>query len=124
VPPQVEVVLDVVDADAMLRFWSDALGYRPFGRWEQYRSLVDPDGRRPKLILQQVPEARQAKNRMHLDLHVSDVLSEVDRLAGIGATRIDTTPIAEAGTLWVRMADPEGNEFCVVRLEPSTREEL
>ena len=114
----VQLVLDVSDADRAAAFWAAALGYVPFGRWEQYRSLVDPDGAGPKLILQQVADAKSGKNRMHLDVHVPDVEAEVTRLTGLGATRLDAEPIAEAGTLWVRMQDPDGNEFCVCRLEP------
>ena len=114
----VQVVLDVPDADRAAAFWAAALGYRPHGSWEQYRSLVDPAGAGPKLILQQVAQAKVGKNRMHLDVHVPDVEAEVTRLAGLGATRLDAEPIAEAGTQWVRMQDPDGNEFCVCRLEP------
>jgi predicted enzyme related to lactoylglutathione lyase len=55
---------------------------------------------------------------MHLDVHVPDVGAEVRRLEGLGAERVDADPIEEAGTIWVRMRDPEGNEFCVCRLEP------
>ena len=113
-----QVVLDAADVDRLATFWASALGYRPYGRFEQYRSLVDPDGVGPKLILQEVPEPRSGKNRMHLDVHVPDVEAEVRRLEGLGAERVDADPIEEAGTIWVRMRDPEGNEFCVCRLEP------
>ncbi len=109
----VELVLDTSDVDRLAEFWADALSYRLFGRFEQYRSLVDPDGRGPKLILQQVPEPKSAKNRMHLDVHAADVAAEVVRLVGLGARRLDEAPIDEAGTSWVRMQDPDGNEFCV-----------
>jgi len=112
-----EVVVDVADADRALAFWSAALGYRPYGNFAQYRSLVDPDGVGPKLVLQEVADAKDGKNRVHLDLHVADVEAEVARLEGLGATRLDDAPIAEAGTHWVRMSDPDGNEFCVCQLQ-------
>ena len=108
-----QIGIDATDVDRLAEFWAAALGYEPFGRFAQYRSLVDPTGRIPKLILQQVPEVRVAKNRMHLDLHVPDVLAEVARLVDLGAHQIDPSPIEEAGTSWIRMQDPEGNEFCV-----------
>ena len=111
----VEVVVDVADADRAVAFWSAALGYRPFGQLGQYRSLVDPDGAGPKLVLQEVADAKEGKNRVHLDLHVADVAAEVARLEGLGATRLDVDPVAEAGTQWIRMSDPDGNELCVVR---------
>ena len=69
----------------------------------------------PKFIFQQVPEGRAAgKNRLHVDIEVGDDLdSECDRLVGLGARRVSDR-IAEAGTDWIVMADPEGNEFCLV----------
>jgi predicted enzyme related to lactoylglutathione lyase len=108
-----EIVIDASDVDRLAAFWAAALGYLPFGRFEQYRSLVDPEGRGPKVILQQVPESKLAKNRMHLDVHAADVAAEVERLVGLGGRRLDHDPIDEAGTSWVRMQDPDGNEFCV-----------
>jgi catechol 2,3-dioxygenase-like lactoylglutathione lyase family enzyme len=117
VASRVQLVLDVADAQRAAAFWAAALGYHPYGQWEQYRSLVDPDGVGPKLILQQVAQDKVGKNRMHLDVHVPDVEAEVGRLEQLGGTRLDVDPIAEAGTLWVRMQDPDGNEFCVCRSE-------
>ena len=113
----VELVLDVADADRAVAFWAAALGYHPYGRWEQYRSLVDPGGAGPKLILQQVDDRKVAKNRMHLDVHAADVPAEVARLVALGATRLDDAPVVEAGTSWLRMADPDGNEFCLCQLQ-------
>jgi predicted enzyme related to lactoylglutathione lyase len=113
----IEVVLDVADADRAVEFWSAALGYRPHGRWEQYRSLVDPDGAGPKLILQQVADAKVAKNRMHLDVHAADVAATVARLVELGANVLDQAPVVEAGTSWARMSDPDGNELCVCQLQ-------
>jgi predicted enzyme related to lactoylglutathione lyase len=109
-----EIAIDGRDVDRLTAFWAAALGYADHGRYENYRSLVDPDGVGPKLILQQVPEGWSAKSRLHLDLHVEDVESEVARLVALGAARIDAEPIREAGTYWMRMRDVEDNEFCVV----------
>lgn len=66
------VVLDCVDADALADFWSSALGFRrgPFGA--PHVRLTDPARRWPDLLLQQVPEPRTGKNRMHLDLQVRE----------------------------------------------------
>jgi predicted enzyme related to lactoylglutathione lyase len=63
--------------------------------------------------LQQVPEAKTGKNRMHLDIETLDIEAEAARLEGLGATRVQADQIHEHGTNWVLMADPEGNEFCV-----------
>jgi predicted enzyme related to lactoylglutathione lyase len=108
------VVLDCDDADALADFWASALGYRrgPFG--SPYVRLTDPRGRWPDLLLQQVPEPKGGKNRMHLDLQVRDVDDEVRRLVAAGASVIAPAHDDE-GFLTVVLADPQGNEFCVIR---------
>jgi hypothetical protein len=109
-------VIDADDVDALRDFWVAALGYEPFGDFEQYRSAVPADGASgPKFIFQRVPEGRAgAKNRLHVDIEVGDALdAECERLVGLGATRLSDR-ISEAGTEWIVMADPEGNEFCLV----------
>jgi predicted enzyme related to lactoylglutathione lyase len=108
------MVLDCLDADALADFWASALGYRrgPYG--SPYVRLTDPAKRWPDLLLQQVPEPRPGKNRMHLDMQVADVAAEVDRLTALGATVIDPAH-DDDGFLTVVLADPQGNEFCVLR---------
>ena len=64
-------------------------------------------------ILQGVPEPKVGKNRMHVDIVVDDVEAEVHRLQALGARRIDEGVQSFGGTQWVRMSDPEQNEFCV-----------
>jgi predicted enzyme related to lactoylglutathione lyase len=107
------LVLDCTDPAELGRFWSEALGYTALGGAGNYVMLVDPDGVRPKLLLQEVPEAKTVKNRMHLDIETSDVDSEATRLESLGARRTETGVRSEHGSNWVIMADPEGNEFCV-----------
>ena len=111
-----ELVLDCADAERIADFWAAALGYERYGSSDPYRSLIDPDGASPKLILQTVDEPKLGKNRMHLDVHAADIEAEAERLAGLGATRLRSEPFVEAGTSWILMADPEGNEFCVCQL--------
>jgi predicted enzyme related to lactoylglutathione lyase len=111
------VVIDAADVDALRSFWVEALHYEPYAGVGQYRSAVAADGADlPKLIFQQVAEPHPAgKNRVHIDIEVGDQMdAECARLTALGATR-RSAPIAEAGTEWVVMADPEGNEFCLVR---------
>ncbi len=111
---RVDVALDCADVEAQAEFWAAALGYDRFGSGGQYRSLTAPPGAPgPKLVLQQVPEPRSVKNRMHLDLIVDDVDAEVARLEALGARRLGSDPVSELGITWVVMADPEGNEFCI-----------
>jgi|SRR5215207_5663362 len=107
------LVLDCSAPHELAQFWSDALGYTTMGGAGSYVVLVDPDGVRPKLLLQAVPEAKAAKNRMHLDIETPDVDAEATRLESLGARRLEADTRSEHGTTWVIMADPEGNEFCV-----------
>jgi len=106
------LTLDCHDVDAQTAFWTGALGYVVSGGVGQYRALVHPEAGQPKLLLQGVDDPKTAKNRLHLDLHVADVETEVARLEALGATRVRR--VDEFGFFWVVMLDPEGNEFCVV----------
>jgi predicted enzyme related to lactoylglutathione lyase len=109
-----DVALDCADLDRQAAFWSAALGYERVGADGQYVALGPPAGESgPRLLLQHVPEARVAKNRMHVDLLVADMYAEVARLGELGGRRLRDEPFDELGHRWVLMADPEGNEFCV-----------
>ena len=104
--------LDCHDPDRLAEFWAVALDYQQAGGIEQYRVLVHPDGAQPKMLLQRVPEAKTTKNRLHLDLHVTDPEADAERLVAAGATRVQR--VDEFGIHWIVMLDPEGNEFCLV----------
>ena len=108
------VVLDCHDPEALAPFWAAALDYVTLGAVENYVLLV-PDARRPgpKLLLQHVPEDKSGKNRMHLDIEVPDIEALATRLEGIGAQRVRSDVVAEHGSHWILMADPERNEFCI-----------
>jgi len=107
------LVLDCTDPDSLAAFWSGALGYTTVGGAGNYVMLLDAEGVRPKLLLQEVPEAKSVKNRMHLDIETPLVEDEVVRLESLGARRLQAGTRCEHGSRWVLMADPEGNEFCV-----------
>ncbi len=107
------VLIDCVDLDAMTAFWCQALDLEhvwtgPSGG--HLLAAVDGSGRRLGLMPNE--DAKTAKNRVHFDLRPDDQQAEVERLESLGARRID---IGQAGVTWVVMADPEGNEFCVLR---------
>ncbi len=107
--------LDVADLDLMSAFWCAAIDYEPSAGAGQYRVLRPRSGEGPRLILQQVPEPKVTKNRLHLDLDNDasfDIGAEATRLEGLGATRL-SGEMTEWGSRWIVMADPEGNEFCV-----------
>ncbi len=96
----------------------------PESTWNDASAIVDPDGNGPRIYFQRVPEGKIAKNRMHMDLNASGgtgvalderkrrVDAEVARLKGLGATD-ERGAVEHDGEYWVRMNDPEGNEFCV-----------
>ncbi|MFE6886761.1 VOC family protein [Streptomyces sp. NPDC057694] len=113
---QIVVTLDCVDTEAQAEFWLAALSpldYRRGFHGPPYLSLVGPTPA-PTLLLQQVPEPKQGKNRLHLDLDfgTADLMPEVNRLEQLGASRL-SEELTEHGFRWIVVADPEGNEFCV-----------
>ena len=109
---RIDLVLDTNDAPAIAGFWADALHYREHESWDGGVVLIPEDGDGPPLVLQQVPEPKGLKNRMHLDITTDEVEPEVEGLESLGAKRISGMQSAGA-TSGLTMADPEGNEFCV-----------
>ncbi|GAA4726468.1 VOC family protein [Isoptericola chiayiensis] len=136
-----QVTFDAADPLALGEFWCAALGYvrdappQGFASWEEAltawevprelwnskNAVSDPDGSGPRIFIQQVPEPKTVKNRVHLDLNVSagrtggerlEVLrAEAARLEAIGARTVEER--SELGDTWIVMQDPEGNEFCL-----------
>ncbi|MFC4560951.1 VOC family protein [Nocardiopsis mangrovi] len=107
-------VLDTNDLRLAGEFWTAALGFEPVDVPNRpYLELKDPNGRWPDLLLQEVPEPKTGKNRMHLDMVVPDLHAEVPRLLALGAVHREG-PVEEAHHRVVVLADPEGNEFCVI----------
>lgn len=106
-----ETVVDCGDALAQGHWWATALGWDIVEEGEDYVEIRDPDASRPSLLFLNVPEDKTVKNRLHLDFVPDDQAAEVDRLLSLGATRAD---IGQGEQTWVVMADPEGNEFCIL----------
>jgi predicted enzyme related to lactoylglutathione lyase len=107
------VIVDCEDVERMSAFWSAALDLDDV--WTGPRGgqvLAARDGSKRRLAMFPVRERKAGKNRIHLDLRPDDQDAEVQRLEELGATRID---IGQSDVSWVVMADPEGNEFCVLR---------
>jgi predicted enzyme related to lactoylglutathione lyase len=110
---RVELVLDCADPKRLANFWREALDYREYYTDADLAVLVPKEGIASPLLLQGVPEPKAGKNRMHLDIVVDDIEAEIHRLQELGARRIDEWAQSFGGTRWVRMSDPEQNEFCV-----------
>jgi predicted enzyme related to lactoylglutathione lyase len=120
------IVIDCLDPDALVQFWAAALDYQPIDipGLEDYRVLVAEKGAggtrpagAPVVALQRVPEPRTGKNRVHLDAHIGDLWAHAARLEALGGKRLGdpvTDLVDVVGTWWIVMADPEGNELCLV----------
>ena len=138
------VTFDAADPQRLASFWAVALDYElqpppaDFETWDEFAdemgipeedrgnisAVVDPAGDGPRLLFLKVPEPKTAKNRVHLDVHSGShpgmerdehlalVRAHVERLVDAGATEIESRE--DFGARWTVMADPEGNEFCVV----------
>ena len=121
------VVVDCHDIKAQSRWWAEALDWRVAFESDDEVAVVPPHAldetrdiplaeRGPGLVFLRVPEDKAVKNRLHIDLAPQpggDQEAEVRRLEAMGATRADVGQDPAIAT-WVVMADPEGNEFCVL----------
>jgi hypothetical protein len=133
---KVQVTFDCADPPALADFWARALGYpppdteklhaqfradgEPEENLDNWSLIFDPAGEGPHLFFQKVPEAKVAKNRIHLDIKAADLglddrRSEIDRhvdmLLELGATKM--REVQDNLSYFVVMQDPEGNEFCI-----------
>ena len=113
---------DCLDAYALSLFWSQVLGFAPDGDTpdgpgDEECMIFSADGTQ-RLLFIEVPDAKQVKNRLHLDLVPADGTrdQELERLLKLGAQAIDDRRMPD-GSGWVVLADPEGNEFCILRSE-------
>ncbi|HEX6873396.1 MAG TPA: VOC family protein [Micromonosporaceae bacterium] len=125
-----EIVIDCHDPAAQASFWAAALGYHvvraeggqvEIGPWPEEPADLAEQVRRapgvPTLVFVPVGEGKVVKNRLHLDVRPIDSLdSEVERLISLGARPVD---IGQGSVPWTVLADPEGNEFCLLGPLPS-----
>ena len=106
---RIDIAIDCNDVELMAEFWAAALGYEPFGSFEQYRSLTAPkEFSGPKLVLQGVDEPKSVKDRIHLDLVVADVDKEVERLVELGASKMQNGEFVEPELAVGHVARPRG----------------
>jgi predicted enzyme related to lactoylglutathione lyase len=108
------VVIDCHDPDLLATFWSAALGVEVAMRWHQYVVLDAPADGGSALAFQRVPEPKSGKNRVHVDLSVDDLDVASAAVEALGGTVQHDA--SEAGVQVRVMTDPEGNEFCLVRV--------
>jgi len=139
----VQITFDCSDPDSLAHFWADLLGYQldsppdgydswedwlreqgiPESEWNSASAITDPDGDGPRIFFQRVPEEKQVKNRVHLDVNAGgprdrpvddrrvDVDAAVERAVALGAAKVRL--VEERGERFYVMQDPESNEFCL-----------
>ena len=113
-----ELVIGCHDHDLLGTFWAEVLGYRvserSVGPTDFYVELEGPPGAGPTVLVVRTPDMKQSKNRLHIDVNATDRTQdeEVERILALGASRVD---VGQGEPDWVVLADPGGNEFCVLR---------
>lgn len=107
-----EVCIDAADIHALASWWSTVLGWPAEDTEDGDVLLRTPEGQGPNWLFLAVPEGKAVKNRIHFDFTPDDQQAEVDRMLGLGARRVDVGQSEQDS--WVVLADPEGNEFCIL----------
>jgi predicted enzyme related to lactoylglutathione lyase len=105
-----EICIDAHDVTALAGWWSQVLGW-PQELDSDGDVVLTPPGAGPNWLFIEVPEDKVVKNRIHFDFRPDDQRAEVDRVVALGAKHVD---IGQGEQSWVVLADPEGNEFCIL----------
>lgn len=115
------ITIDCHNPKALSEFWAQVLNWNFDENATEDEAYIEKkletsnsDGY-PDLLFIKTPDNKSVKNRMHLDLRPENQLEEVERLEKLGARRIEIGQSRDAATTWIVMADPEGNEFCVLK---------
>ena len=106
-----QTIVDARDPGELGRWWQQALDWVVVNDEPEEFEIRPSADRLPGLLFVPVPEPKHAKNRLHLDFRPDDRDAEVERLVALGASRVD---VGQGEESWVVLADPEGNEFCVL----------
>lgn len=109
-----ELIVDARDPDLLARFWGDVLGWELGKSEDEIAWLKPPAPAVPLIAFVRVPDDKSVKNRVHIDVSPTDRSrdEEVERVLALGARRADVGQGEDVS--WVVLADPEGNEFCVL----------
>jgi hypothetical protein len=106
-----QTIVDSRDPASLGRWWQEALGWVVVNDDPNEFEIRPAPDRLPGLLFGSVPEPKTVKNRLHLDLRPDDQDREVERMLALGASRAD---VGQGEQSWVVLADPEGNEFCIL----------
>jgi catechol 2,3-dioxygenase-like lactoylglutathione lyase family enzyme len=109
------IVINALDPPRVASFWCDVLGWQPTRSDDDVISIAPRDGQGPTIDVVAVPDRKSVFNRLHLDLRADGAPfdDELRRLLGLGAREVDVGQPDDV--TWVVLADPEGNEFCLLR---------
>lgn len=110
-----QVIVDAVDPVALGRWWAQAMGWIVVNDDPEEFEIRPAPEQLPGLLFVRVPAPKTTKNRLHLDFRPDDRDAEVAHMIGLGATHVD---IGQGEQTWVVLADPEGNEFCILGASP------
>jgi predicted enzyme related to lactoylglutathione lyase len=105
------VTVDSADPKRLAEFWAALLDFKITFEDDEEVAIEPHDEARPALSFFRVPDDKTVKNRIHFDLNPDDQAAEVERAKELGATEVD---IGQKDVSWVVLADPEGNEFCIL----------
>lgn len=105
------VTIDCADPRRVADFWAALLNFKITFEDEDEVVIEQEDEAGTALLFGRVPDAKNVKNRIHFDLNPDDQQEEVRRAKSLGATEVD---IGQSDVTWVVLADPEGNEFCIL----------
>ena len=106
-----EICIDAHDPEALGQWWARVLDWPTHTDADGDVVLTPPPGQGPKWLFLAVEDDKVVKNRIHLDFRPEDQAAEVARVLALGATHVD---IGQGEQSWVVLADPEGNEFCIL----------
>lgn len=108
------VTVDAGDPRRLANFWSEMLGYKVVYDSPEEVAIDKVDESGPEVLFIKVPEAKAGKNRIHFDLTPDDQAAEVERALALGATHVEIGQERDPDVTWKVLADPEGNEFCIL----------
>lgn len=116
-----DITIDCQNPRALAQFWAQVLDWKIGEEATENVAYIQKNltstnsNGYPSILFYKTPDKKSVKNRIHLDLRPENQLEEVERLEKIGATRIEIGQSSSSDTTWIVMADPEGNEFCVLK---------
>ena len=114
------LTIDCHDPKLLGEFWGEVLGWQVTHESE-FEVVVEPPAGSPlqnvapDILFLKVPDKKVVKNRLHLDLRPDDRDAEVARIKKLGAVEVEIGQSQDPNVTWVVLADPEGNEFCVLQ---------